>query len=65
MTDYHEILLKQIPKELAVIRAEQTRQGKELAAQKVRAGFWGTIGGSITASVWLFVAYVKGQGNNG
>ena len=53
--DYEEMLWQKVLSELRVIRAEQVKQGKELARLRVLAGVAGSIGGFLAASIpaWL------------
>lgn len=59
-TDYQMILLKQILAEIGAVRTEQVKQGKDIAKLKVKAGYWGVIGGAVTTSAYVFSAWLKG-----
>ena len=57
---YQRLLLQQILSNQSVMLAEQTRQGKDIAALKVKAGIWGTIGGAVVTGAYVLQAYIRG-----
>ena len=57
---YQRLLLQEILAGQKEMRKEQTRQGKDIASLKVKAGMWGTVGGALSAGIYMLGSYIKG-----
>lgn len=60
---YQRLLLQQILTEIGEMRSEQVNQGKDIARLNVKAGIWGTLGGAVVSTIYIFGAWVKGTVN--
>lgn len=60
---YQRLLLQEILSGQKEMREEQTQQGKDIASLKVKAGMWGTVGGALSAGVYMIGSYIKGVVN--
>lgn len=57
---YQRLLLQEILATQKEMRDEQRQQGKDIAKLKVKAGLWGTLGGALSAGVYMLGTYIKG-----